>query len=317
MSRRLFLPALSALAWLGAASPAAAQPASVTLKNIRHEVQGRDNCGPVTALTVAGYYGTRITQAQAANALKDSSRDPQVTSLELAEYLGRFGLRSVIRYVGTPELLRALVSRGLPVIVQQRLRPGSNVAHFRTVYGYERGRFLTSDPLRGPNLWLSEAELTDLWHFYNGEYMVAYPAGKEADVRAALGENFSAAANWQALRRVGESNVRARPNDPYNWWGLGKANLRLGNVRAAADNFERAVSLGVPTLYYLYRQEAFEAWTQSGDHDKTLRYTQLALRIDPASKELLRFRNLARGAGRLTGGRAATLSPTRSVAQRR
>lgn len=275
---------------------AGALPASVTLKNVPHERQGRDNCGPVTALTIAGYYGTRVTQAQAANALKDSARDPQVTSLELADYLGRFGLRSVIRYAGTPELLRDLVSRGLPVVVQQRLQPGSNVAHFRTVYGYDRGRFLTSDPLRGERLWLSEAELTDLWHYYNGEYMVSYPASREGEVRAALGEDFSAAANWRNLRRIGESNVRARPGDPYNWWGLGKANLRLGNVKAAADNFAQAASLGVPTIYYLYRQEAFEAWTRSGDHDQTLKYAQRALRIDPRSKELLRFRNIARTA---------------------
>ncbi|MPY66530.1 peptidase C39 [Deinococcus sp. SDU3-2] len=290
MSRRLLLSILTALTLGGAAS------AQVTLKNILHEPQGRDNCGPVTAMTVAGYYGTRITQAQAANALKDSASDPQVTSVELANYLGRFGLRSVIRYAGTPELLRDLLDRGFPVVVQQRLRPGSNVAHFRTVYGYEGGRFLTSDPLRGARLWLTQAELMDLWHYYNGEYMVTYPPAKEGEVRAALGESFSAAGNWQLLRRIGESNVKARPNDPYNWWGLGKANLRLGNVKAAADNFARAANLGVPTLYYLYRQEAFEAWSQSGDHDKTLKYTVQALKIDPQSKELLRFRNQARAA---------------------
>lgn len=290
MSRRLLLSILTALTLGGAAS------AQVTLKNIRHEPQGRDNCGPVTAMTIAGYYGTRLTQAQAANALKDSASDPQVTSVELANYLGRFGLRSVIRYAGTPALLRDLLDKGFPVVVQQRLRPGSAVAHFRTVYGYEGGRFLTSDPLRGARLWLTEAELMDLWHYYNGEYMVTYPPAKEGEVRAALGESFSAAGNWNLLRRIGESNVKARPNDPYNWWGLGKANLRLGNVKAAADNFARAAALGVPTLYYLYRQEAFEAWSQSGDHDKTLKYTVQALKIDPQSKELLRFRNQARAA---------------------
>ncbi|WP_034388685.1 C39 family peptidase [Deinococcus sp. YIM 77859] len=277
-------------------SGAAALPPSITLKNIRHEPQGPDNCGPVTALTILGYYGTRVTQAQAAQALKDSPRDPQVSSVELARYLDRFGLRTVIRYAGTPELLRDLLARGIPVVVQQRLRAGSSVAHFRTVYGYRGSDFLTSDPLRGPRLWLSTAELMDLWHYYNGEYLIAYPPAKEGEVRAALGEDFRAAANWQKLKRIGERSVKARPNDPYNWWGLGKANLRLGNVQAAAANFDRAVALGVPTLYFLYRQEAFEAWTQAGQHDKTLKFAQLALKTDPSSKELLRFRNLARSA---------------------
>ncbi|GAA5512292.1 hypothetical protein Dcar01_01006 [Deinococcus carri] len=275
---------------------AAAVPASVTLKNIRHEYQGPDNCAPVTALTILGYYGTRITQAQAAGTMKDFPGDPQVTSLELAAYLGRFGLRSVIRYAGDPELLRELVSGGFPVVVQQRLRAGSNVAHFRTVYGYSAGRFLVSDPIRGPSLNLTTAELQDLWRYYNGEYLVAYPPGKEGQVREALGEDFNVTANWQHAKRHGEQDVKARPNDPYACWGLAKANLRLGNVKVAAEQFDRAVQLGVPTIYYLYRQEAFEAWTQAGDHEQTLELTNLALKAYPQSKELQRFRNLARRA---------------------
>ncbi len=288
MSSRL-LP----LALLIGLTSAGALPDSVTLKNIRHEYQGPDNCAPVTALTVLGYYGTRVSQARAASALKDGASDPQVSSLELASYLGRFGLRSMIRYAGTPELLRELVARGVPVVVQQRLRADSNVAHFRTVYGYKGGRFLTSDSLRGPQLWLSEAELMDLWHFYNGEYLVAYPPSKAGAVAEVLGDDVSAAANWRRLRTIEEHNVVADPNDPYNWWGLGKANLRLGNVKAAAANFDRAVAAGVPPLYYLYRQEAFEAWTKAGQYQKTLKYAQRALKYDPNSKELLRYRKLA------------------------
>lgn len=275
---------------------AAAAPASVTLKNIRHEYQGPNNCAPVTALTVLGYYGTRVSQAQAADAMKDYPGDPQVTSLELADYLGRFGLRSVIRYAGDADVLRELVSRGFPVVVQQRLRAGSNVAHFRTVYGYSQGRFLTSDPLRGPSLSLTTAEVQDLWRYYNGEYLIAYPPGKEGQVREALGEDFDLTANWRHAKLHGEEDVRARPNDPYAWWGLAKANLRLGNVMAATEGFNRAVALGVPTIYYLYRQEAFEAWTKAGDHRKTLNLTQLALKAYPLSKELVRYRNLARDA---------------------
>ncbi len=293
MARFLLLRCALALSVLGGV--ASALPASVTLGNIRHEYQGPDNCAPVTSLTVLGYYGTRVTQAQAATAMKDSPSDPQVTSLELAAYLGRFGLRSVIRYAGDAEVLRDLLSRGFPVVLQQRLRAGSNVAHFRTVYGYGPGYFLVSDPLRGPSLRLSTAELLELWRFYNGEYLVAYPPAKEGQVRAALGDDFSARANWRHLKRHGDQDTRARPNDPYVWWGLGKANLRLGDVRAAVSNFDRAVALGVPTLYFLYRQEAFEAWTQAGDHRKTLRWTALALKAFPDSKELQQFRRRAGG----------------------
>ena len=274
-------------------SVAAALPTNVTLKNIRHEYQGPDNCAPVTALTVLGYYGTRVTQSAAASAMKDYPGDPQVSSLELAAYLGRFGLRSVIRYAGDPEVLRELVSRGFPVVVQQRLKPGSNVAHFRTVYGYSADSFLVSDPLRGASLRLSSAEMTELWRYYNGEYLVAYPPAREGEVRAAMGENFNATANWRNAQRVGEQAIKSRPGDPYAWWGLAKATLRLGDAETAANQFNRAVSLGVPTIYYLYRQEAFEAWTQAGWYTKTLQLTGRALDAWPKSKELQKFRDLA------------------------
>ncbi|OOV11885.1 peptidase C39 [Deinococcus sp. LM3] len=272
---------------------AEALPASVTLKNIRHEPQSLNNCAPVTAMTLLGYYGASVTQAQAAAVMKDYPGDPQVTSVELANYLGRAGLRSVIRYAGDAELLRTLVANGFPVVLQQRLQQGSNVAHFRTVYGYSAGYFLISDPLLGPSLRLTPAQLMSLWAYYNGEYLVAYPPAKEAQVQAILGRDFSAAANWQHLRTHGEQDVKARPGDPYAWWGLAKATLRLGNPRLASEYFERAINLGVPTMYYLYRQEAFEAWTQAGKHSRTLSVTQRALQTFPRSKELQHFRTLA------------------------
>ncbi|ABF43961.1 hypothetical protein Dgeo_2527 (plasmid) [Deinococcus geothermalis DSM 11300] len=102
MSRYVLLAALCLLT-----GPDSALPNSVRLDKIRHEPQGPNNCGPITALTVLGSYGTRVTA-------------------------GHPG-------AGSPDLLRRLLARGIPVVVQQRLQPGSNVAHFRTVYGDQGG----------------------------------------------------------------------------------------------------------------------------------------------------------------------------------
>ncbi|GGN47736.1 C39 family peptidase [Deinococcus daejeonensis] len=298
MTRRWWLILGAGWSW----SVASAQPASVTLKNIRHDFQALNNCAPVTAMTLLGYYGASVTQAQAAAVMKDYPGDPQVTSLELASYLGRAGLQSVIRYAGDAELLRSLVAAGFPVVLQQRLQRGSNVAHFRTVYGYSAGQFLISDPLLGPSLRLSAQRLAELWAYYNGEYLVAFPPARAGEVQRLLGSDYSAAANWQHLRAHGEQDVKARPRDPYAWWGLAKATLRLGNAALASDYFERAVNLGVPTMYYLYRQEAFEAWTQAGRHSRTLSVTQRALQAFPRSKELQYFRTLAGRAVGQSGG---------------
>ncbi|GGL90458.1 hypothetical protein GCM10010840_30630 [Deinococcus aerolatus] len=94
----------------------------------------------------------------------------------------------------------------------------------------------------------------------------------------------------------GEQDVKTRPGDPYAWWGVAKASLRLGNAETAAEQFDRAVNLGVPAIYYLYRQEAFEAWTQVGWYSRMLQVTGPALTSFPKSKELLKFHNVAREA---------------------
>lgn len=53
MALSLLLRCSLALCALGGV--ASALSTSVTLKNIRHEYQGPDNCAPVTSLTVLGY----------------------------------------------------------------------------------------------------------------------------------------------------------------------------------------------------------------------------------------------------------------------
>ena len=284
--------ALIAAVLLGSA---AARSAAFSLDALKYQPQNLNNCGPVTAMSVLSHYGVRVSQAQAANALKDSPQDPQVSSLELYDYLTSFGLRGVIRYGGSPELIRELVAAGFPVVVQQRLQSGSNTAHFRTVYGYTSGSLLSSDPLLGPSLRLSDSTFQSLWRYYNGEYLVMYRPAQESKIRAILGDDYSVAGNWQRILKLEQQNVKRAPSDPYFWWGLGKAQLRLGNAQAAARSFDKAVNIGVPAEYFLYRQEAFEAWNRVGEFQKTLDRASLAARrFDKNSKELLKFSEAAR-----------------------
>lgn len=271
-----------------------ALPARFQLTPLSYQPQTLNNCGPVTAMSVLSHFGVNVSQSRAAASLKDSGGDPQVSSLELYNYLGRYGLGGVIRYGGTPDLIRELVAAGLPVVVQQRLQSGSNTAHFRTVYGYTAGTLISSDPLLGPSLRLSDRNFNRLWHYYNGEYLVMYKPNQASKVRAILGQDFNLAGNWRRILKLGQQNVKRAPNDPYFWWGLGKAQLRLGNASAAAKSFDRAVQIGVPTEYYLYRQEAFEAWNRVDDYRKTMQKTTAALRFDKSGKELLKFRAAAR-----------------------
>ncbi|MBZ9751615.1 C39 family peptidase [Deinococcus sp. HMF7604] len=261
-------------------------PASVSLKGVGHDNQGLNNCGPVTASIVLGYYGKAVTQAQAAAALKDSSKDVEVSTQEVAAYLERNGLKTLIRYAGTPVQMRALLAAKLPVVVQQRLQRGDKTAHFRTLYAYGPDSFTASDSLLGPELTLTEARFTELWDYYNGEYLLAYPANREAEVRAILGKDWDEAANWSRLRDEMTARTRQDSATAFDWWGLGQARLALGQPEEAAKAFDRAVEIGVPLQYHWYRQGAMVAWNRTGQTEKTREVAQRILDEQPGIKEV-------------------------------
>lgn len=264
----------------------AALPASLTLSGVGHEPQELNNCGPVTASIVLGYHGRKVTQAQAAAALKDHSKDVEVSTQEVAAYLERNGLKTLIRYAGTPGQVRALVAAKIPVVVQQRLKVGDNTAHFRTVYGYTPQGFVSSDSLLGPKLSLTEGRFLELWDYYNREYLVAYPPQREAEVKAILGKDWDGAANWARLRDEMAARTQKGTATAFDWWGLGQARLALGQAQEAAQAFDRAVQIGVPLQYHWYRQGAMLAWNRTGQAEKTRDIGQRILARQPGIKEV-------------------------------
>lgn len=268
-------------------------PERVTLARIGYEAQRLNNCGPVNAMLLLNHFGHPVTQRQAERALKDPGFDVQVSTHEVAAYLETFGLRTQIRYAGDLGVIRALLSRNIPVMVQQRLIAGDDTAHYRTVYAYAPGKVTASDPLRGPKLTLSDAEFTDLWNYYNGEYLVAYPPEREADVRAALGQDWDQAANWQHLLDESGRQLERDPGDPFAWWGLASAHLALGRAQEAAQGFDRAVEAGASLQYFWYRQEAFEAWNRAGERYKTASVAEQILAEQPGIKEVMQYQAAA------------------------
>lgn len=296
MNRALSLAALLVIPTLAACTSQAqaALPARMSLNNVGYEAQGFNNCGPVTAKVILGYHGTVVTQAQAARALKDDARDVEVSTQELASYLEDQGLKTQIRYAGTPALLRSLIAAKLPVVVQQRLKVNDNTSHFRTVYAYTADSFTASDSLLGPKLTLNTGRFTELWDYYNGEYLVAYPAAREADVKAILGRDWDERANWIRLRDEMTARTGKGAATAFDWWGLGQARLALGDNETAAQAFDRAVDIGVPLQYHWYRQGALLAWNRTGQGAKTRAIAERILSRQPGIKEI---EAAVRGAG--------------------
>lgn len=281
MATRRFLPLLAcALTSFGSAqSRLSAIPAA-------HVYQKLNNCGPVTARMVLASYGDTVTQFQAADAMKDGPSDRNVSVDEMARYLGGFGLRTVHRWAGTPGQLRALLAAGFPVILHQQMKLTDDIGHYRVAYAAGPDAVTFADSYLGPKLRLGDADLQTLWRPYNGEYLVAYQPGREAELAAVLGDDWQGRHNLLHLERETRARVRADPQDTYAWWGLGVARAALGAPNGAADAFYQAQELGLSNKQYWYQQDALAAWNRIGRYDLTLRVAGRALKSYPDSKEL-------------------------------
>ena len=61
----------------------------------------------------------------------------------------RFPLNRELRLLA----IRRLLAESIPVIVLQRLEPGTDIGHYRVIQGYDdaAGEFICNDPLPGPD----------------------------------------------------------------------------------------------------------------------------------------------------------------------
>jgi tetratricopeptide (TPR) repeat protein len=263
-----------------------ASAASSTLPGLRHEYQRLNNCGPVTALMTLSLFGKAVTQAAAADALRTSKLDRNVTVDEMASYLARFGLLTAHRLGGDANTLRRLIAAGVPVVLHQQMKLTDDIGHYRVAYGFDDDGITSGDSFLGPKLWHSDADLASLWRPYGGEYLVAYKPEQQAKVAQALGQDWNRRANLQRVATNMQARVSANPKDALSWSALGRARLELGAPSGAAKAFLEAHKHGLPAKHYWYQDDALRAWNRVGWFDTTRRVAARALVDYPMSTEI-------------------------------
>jgi uncharacterized protein len=170
------------------AAPASpALPRAVQLGGLNFVYQTYNNCGPAALVSVLGAYGLRADQAALAAELRPNGG--YMTTEVIDPFLKPLGLRATRFRSGQLSHLRALLSAGYPVLVLQWLNAPGGVPHFRVVRGFDDAsrRIFLSDPIYGPNVYLSYADFDRLWNVYGQEFIPVYPASDAAKVARLLG----------------------------------------------------------------------------------------------------------------------------------
>ncbi len=250
------------------------------------EFQRLNNCGPMTAKMALSLAGIRVSQAEAAAALKGSYPDRNVTTPELANYLQANGLQTIRRWLITPDLVRSLVKADFAVILHQQQKTNSDIGHFRVAYGFDQNAIISGDSMFGAKFRLTNREFAIVSKPYNGEYLIAYRPKQRAALQKILGKNWNRQLNLERLAQNSRLRLKNAPSDSAAWWGLGQAYLYQGLTKSSAKAFSKSHSLGLTVRQYWYQHDAFEAWNKAGLYQQTIRVAATALKGYPNSREI-------------------------------
>ncbi|MFQ5610952.1 MAG: C39 family peptidase [Anaerolineae bacterium] len=280
------------------AVPVAAIAPQVSLTGFSHDWQTWNNCGPTTIAMNLSFYGRAETQVESAQFLKPNQDDKNVNPEELAAYARTLGFEATTRVGGNLELLKRLLSNGLPVIVETWLDPEDNggLGHYRLFSGYdEAGRyFLAQDSLRGPEIQVDMDEFDQFWRVFNRKYVVVYRPEQAQLVQAILGPD---AMDWAMLERAltaAQSEARVNPADPFAWFNIGSTYAQLGEPELAASAFDEARRIGLPYRMLWYQFDIFEVYLAVGRYQDVIDLGTATLKATGGLEEIYYYRGLAR-----------------------
>ncbi|NJL93142.1 MAG: tetratricopeptide repeat protein [Anaerolineae bacterium] len=248
--------------------------------SITHIYQNWNNCGPATVTMGLSYFGytiDRSTQENAADYLKPTGEDVNVSPWQLAEYVNevmaaQIEVRALDRPAGDPLTLKRLLAAGFPVIIEKGFEVTDTgwMGHYVLLVGYDdaAGVWLTYDSYEGPGsrggLPQSYAYIEEMWQQFNNRFIVLYAPQREAEVQTILGDLWEEQLAWERAKATAQANAAIDVADKWAWFNLGEAMTALGEYEFATVAFRQALDIGMPFRTLWYMHGPFEAFYQTG-----------------------------------------------------
>jgi hypothetical protein len=285
------------------ASPTPLPPAA-RLASPDYELQGPNNCGPATLAMYLRFYGWAGDQHDISDEIKPIAGDKNVNVDELIHYARNNAgwLQSIFRVGGTIERIKALLSVGIPVMIEEGeyLTP-QEAAHANddlwaghyiliTAYDDAAQTFTYQDTWKGPDLTRPYAEVDEFWQQFNRVYILLYTPDQEPLVREILGADWDEDANRQNALLAAQAETGSDPQNAYAWFNLGMNQVYFEDYGAAANSFDQARLIGLPQRMLRYQFGPFFAYFNTGRMDDMEELVDYALQITDASEEALIWR---------------------------
>ncbi len=280
-------PATSEDTVVVASAPQQQWPLTARNFGFTHAQQTWNNCGPANITMALSYYGWTRDQAYAAQYLKPSREDKNVSPHELVDFVNtQTDVRALARMGGDLDLLRTLVANEFPVIIERSFTPEGYdwTGHYQTVVGYDDTirEFYVYDSFlgtggNGAGITETYRALDENWKAFNRIFIVIYEPAREARLRQLLGDLANPLDAAAHAFDVAQQEARANPQDAFAWFNMGTSLTELGRYEEATVAFDQAFNLGVPWRMLWYQFGPFEAYYETGRYTDVLSYVETNL----------------------------------------
>ena len=221
-------------------------PATFELDGMGLEYQSMNNCGPANLSMYVTYWGWPSTQDVTKAGLRTHEDDRNVMLSEMRDYVfEKTNLSALIRYGGTIDIVKRLVSGGFPILLERGHTDPKNgwMGHYSIVTAYDDANQTVRipDTLLGV-MNLSYSDLMLDWAHFDGIYLVVYPPEREAEVLALLGPDADPAKNLQnTLDQVTARIPQVSGRELFfAWYSRGSVLVEMQNYIEAARAYDQA-----------------------------------------------------------------------------
>lgn len=289
-------------------------PPSARLNHIVHQFQGWNNCGPATLAMALSYFGVHRLQYDTALFLKPDPEDRNVSPWEMAAYVNQeTELSATYRINGNLDTLRALISQGMPVIVETGIDPPGEYSwldwygHYLLVVAYDEHNVWVYDSWFGsdPSLPVEErvgggngraidyTTFDSYWQQFNRTYIALAAADQQEALQTILGEQLDDTVMWEQALAHTQRELEQQQDNGYLWFNLGNAHNALGQYELAATAFDKAREVGLPWRMLWYQFGPYDAYYQVGRYQDVIELADVTLNQRPYFEESYYYRGLA------------------------
>ena len=254
-------------------------PSSYHITGVKYETQHGiwNYCAPTNLSMAMTYWGWRGQRTDIGPKVKPFNKDKNVMFYELQEYVEEYSdLRSLVRPGGTAELLKRLIVKDYPVLIekgsfmQEVSGAYSWMGHYNVVTGFDddKQEWTVQDSYYNADYKVSYETLATEWLCFNNQFMVVYPGDHEGEVYSILGPYTNS--NWanQNALRMADAQIESAATAEdffYAYFNRGSSQVELSDFYGAAQSFDYAYSSFYPEIA-ANRRPYRMVWYQTGPY---------------------------------------------------